>query len=42
MGVQRVFLASIEEVTYGQLRMRHTLQPWQSEYHRSATSTAIG
>jgi lipopolysaccharide export system permease protein len=24
MGVQRVFLASIEEVTYGQLRMRHT------------------
>jgi lipopolysaccharide export system permease protein len=24
LGVQRVFLASIEEVTYGQLRMRHT------------------
>lgn len=24
IGVQRVFLASIEEVTYGQLRMRHT------------------
>ncbi len=24
MGVKRVFLASIEEVTYGQLRMRHT------------------
>jgi len=24
MGVRRVFLASIEEVTYGQLRMRHT------------------
>lgn len=24
MGVQSVFLASIEEVTYGQLRMRHT------------------
>src|SRR3990172_11926094 len=23
LGVQRVFLASIEEVTYGQLRMRH-------------------
>jgi lipopolysaccharide export system permease protein len=24
MGVRRVFLASMEEVTYGQLRMRHT------------------
>jgi lipopolysaccharide export system permease protein len=24
MGVKRVFLASIEEVTYGQLRLRHT------------------
>ncbi len=24
MGVRKVFLASIEEVTYGQLRMRHT------------------
>jgi lipopolysaccharide export system permease protein len=24
MGVRRVFLASIEEVTYGQLRLRHT------------------
>ena len=24
LGVQRVFLASIEEVTYGQLRMQHT------------------
>ena len=34
LGVQRVFLASIEEVTYGQLRMRHTYNLGKAQHHR--------